>query len=152
MNGENAGSTMSEQISNDLGGRAEGPANTGQQQGQENRSQLTAGGSNSGGTEDPTDLKNQHGQRKELQLIDSHKIDQILEVVSFLKNKTTDTEKLVYDKCGALAKTQTDLLEKFSDNTSKIESNKLETVATSSKVSDLLDRLLEYEQEMEQVN
>lgn len=46
---------------------------------------------NGGGTEDSAKMEKQVGHETELQQVDSRKIDLILEVVSFLKNKTTDT-------------------------------------------------------------
>lgn len=107
---------------------------------------------NGGGAEDQSNMQKHEGQENEPQQVDGRKINQILEVVSFLKNKATDTDKTIHDKCEALEKAQAELLDKITDNTSKIQSSKIETEATEEKVSRLLSRLAEFDQEFEQVN
>lgn len=120
---------------------------------QESNSSYIEGDMNqTGDTEDPANREKQTSHKEVPRQIDSEKIDQILEVVSFLKNKTTDTDKIVQERCGALEKTQAELVNKVNDGLSQIQTNKIILDGNVDKVSLLLDRLTACEREKERLN
>lgn len=97
-------------------------------------------------------MEGQTGQEKKPHQIDSEKIDQILEVVSFLKNKTTDNERIVHEKCGALEIAHSELKGKVAEGLAQIESYTELVKSSDDRISHLLDRISKCEQENERVN
>lgn len=105
-----------------------------------------------GRDDNPANMEKQIGQQKAPHQVDSDKIDQILEMVSFLKNKMTDTDKIVQERCGALEKVQSELSGKVNDGLARIQINKASVESNADKVSLLMDRLTACERENERIN